>query len=235
MRSAEAVAAILAIGLAVSVSVNVLQNNLNAQLCANISYYNKPLVLDSYSIAEDAISLVLWNQGADEIHLIPICNINGWKPNSFNQSASTVPPDGTVVVTINGPIECNNATYDIDMPYYIGSNDYPLNITQFTFTATIPHGAVVYEPAVTAEQAIAAGREFLDTRNVTTGQMLSMSLTVLEPNNYWHGMFGIPNDAQLGFQHCWIIKFEKACCPGHFFQVFVNCETGDVIGGIQCR
>ena len=235
MRAVEAFAVLLLIGLSISVAVNFRQYDSTRELESRLSSYDRPLALETYTITEDAITLTLWNQGTSEVHLNPLCNVNGWRASSFNQNSLTVPPSGTVVLTINGPIECNNATYNIVMPYYNGTNDRPQDIANFAFSTTIPRGTVVYEPPVASEQAIATGRDFLDAQNYTTGQVLSTGLSVLEPNDYWHGMFGIPNDAQPGFQHCWIIQFEKACCPGHFYEVFINSETGNVIGGTQCR
>jgi len=228
MKPAEMLAVLLAVGLVASLSVNILQSNLNNQLLASLSEYNKPLVLSSYSMTDEVITLVLWNQGADQASLINICDVNGWPTSALNLSAPMVPPNCTATVTIFGPIECRNATYDIRIPYHSGSDDYILKVI-------LPRGEVVYEPAIPLAQAIAAGREFLDSWNYTTGQVLSTALTVLQSNNYFHNIFGIENNAQPGFQHCWAIKFEKACCPGHLYEVFVNSETGEVIGGIQCK
>ncbi len=226
MKFVEAVAVLLAIGLMASVAINIWQHDSAQQLAASLSPFNEPLVLDNYSITEDAITLVFWNREVASVQLSHECEGNGWNPTSFSQSASVVPPNGTVTITVDGPIECHNASYEIRFHYQCGSGE-------FIFERTIPRGNITYEPAVTLDQAIAIGREFLDSRNFTTGAA-GGSLAVMEPNDYWHSWFGIPNGAQPGFQHCWRITYEKACCPGHYFLLWVNSETGEVIGGSQC-
>ncbi len=226
MKGIETAKLLLAIGLVISVSANIWLYNSNQQLSASLSGYSEPLVLDSYSITEAAITIMFWNQGTDTVEIIGECEVNDWNPSSFNWSARTVPPNGTVSVTVNGPIMCQNASYKIKFYYYDSNGEY-------VFRTRIPRGTIIYEPAITLEQAMAIGREFLDSRNYMTGNAGGV-LTVLEPNNYWHSMFGIENTAQPGFQHCWYVTFEKGGMPGHYFWLFVNSESGEVIGGIQC-
>ncbi len=229
MKLIESVAVLLAIGLVASIAINIWQYDTTQQLAVSLSLFDEPLVLDSYAITEDAITIVLWNRGASPVLLSHECEVNGWNPASFNQSASVVPPNGTVVFIIDGPILTQNASYGIRFHYQCDSEWHIFE------TRLPPYATITYAPIVTLEQATSTGREFLDSRNYTTGQVLSADLTILEPNDYWHGMFGIPNNAESGFQHCWRIMFEKACCPGHFYLLFINSETGEVIGGTQCR
>jgi len=38
-----------------------------------------------------------------------------------------------------------------------------------------------------------------------------------------------------GLRLCWIIRFEQAYRPGHFFEVWIDAYTSEVIGGTQCK
>jgi len=221
-------AAILAIGLVASIAINIWQYDSAQQLAASLSPFNEPLVLDSYAITEDAIIMVLRNRGVSPVLLGHGCEVNGRNPASFNQSASTVSPNGTVVFAVDGPILTQNASYGMRLHYQCDSGWHVFE------TRLPPYTAITYEPIITPGQATSTGREFLDSRNYTTGVVLSANLTVLQPDDYWHSLFGIQNNAQPGYQHCWGIMFEKACCPGHFYLLLINSETGEVIGGSQC-
>jgi hypothetical protein len=98
----------------------------------------------------------------------------------------------------------------------------------------------VFSPPVQVAQigslfaAVERGRSFLDDNNLTTGQVLSTALEVREPNFYWSIVMGMekPNTAEPRLM--WIIRFEQANRPGHFFEVWVA-ERGMILGGAQCK
>jgi hypothetical protein len=97
-------------------------------------------------------------------------------------------------------------------------------------------------PTITEQQAVDLGREFLDeiVGEGRTGKVLSIKL--LEASEipdgylyYWHNLAGLEEPDVSGLKLCWLIRFEQAHRPGHFFDVLVNAHTGQVIGGMQCR
>ncbi len=69
------------------------------------------------------------------------------------------------------------------------------------------------------------------------GDLLQVKLEVKDPNYYW---YGYPWEGEVDRPEgestlCWIIRFEKAMRPGHLFEVWVDADSLDVVGGMQCR
>jgi hypothetical protein len=104
---------------------------------------------------------------------------------------------------------------------------------------TVSRSIQVFSPPVPVSQivslfaAVERGRSFLDDNNHTTGRILSTALEVREPNFYWSTAMGMekPNSAEPRLM--WIIRFEQANRPGHFFEVWVA-ERGMILGGNEC-
>ena len=98
----------------------------------------------------------------------------------------------------------------------------------------------VFSPPVQTGQigslfaAVERGRSFLDDNNHTTGRVLSTALEVREPNFYWSVAYGMERPNITEARLMWIIRFEQANRPGHFFEVWVA-EGGMILGGSQCR
>ncbi len=87
-------------------------------------------------------------------------------------------------------------------------------------------------------EAVKIGRQFLDDRGYATGRILSSRLEEKEPNFYWHNLFEIKSQERpdiKGLRRCWVIRFEQAKRPGHFFEVWIDAAELLVIGGAQCR
>jgi hypothetical protein len=87
-------------------------------------------------------------------------------------------------------------------------------------------------------EAVKIGRQFLDDRGYATGRILSSRLEEREPNYYWHDVFEIKSPERpdiKGLRRCWVIRFEQAKRPGHFFEVWIDAAEHLVIGGAQCR
>lgn len=57
------------------------------------------------------------------------------------------------------------------------------------------------------------------------------------PNDYWYQLIAGDSDGDSGGGEvkCWILRFEKAKRPGHWFEVWIDPRTGDILGGVQCR
>jgi len=88
---------------------------------------------------------------------------------------------------------------------------------------------------ISDQQAIATGKSFLNGIGYITGQVLSTELKEKLPNFYWHDLAGLEKPDTQGLTLCWVVRFEQACRPGHYFEVWIEAYTGVVVGGMQCR
>lgn len=84
-------------------------------------------------------------------------------------------------------------------------------------------------------EVIQIGRRFLDERGYTTGKIMSSRLEEKEPNFYWDYALNFERPDIRGLRSCWVIRFEQAKRPGHFFEVWIDASEYLVIGGDQCR
>lgn len=96
------------------------------------------------------------------------------------------------------------------------------------------------KPTISEQVAIGIGREFLENIDCQTGEVLSTDLVhVTEvPDGYWyywHQLVGLETPDIPEPEWCWMVRFEKALWPGHYFEVLVDAQTGIIIGGMQCR
>ncbi|MBS7646680.1 MAG: hypothetical protein QXD34_01055 [Candidatus Bathyarchaeia archaeon] len=93
----------------------------------------------------------------------------------------------------------------------------------------------VYVIKISEQQAIVIGKNFLNSIGCIVGPVLSANLEEKVPNFYWHDLaeLGKPNITEPRL--CWVIKFEQAYRPGHFFEVWLDAYTGEILGGQQCR
>lgn len=84
-------------------------------------------------------------------------------------------------------------------------------------------------------EVIKVGKRFLDERGHTTGRILSSKLEEREPNFYWDYALKFERPDIRGLRSCWVIRFEQADRPGHFFEVWIDASEHLVVGGMQCR
>lgn len=114
---------------------------------------------------------------------------------------------------------------------------------KFTITMTIVIGCIAtFQVLMSArrfdpyeKKAIEIGRDFLDGNGFKTGKILSIKLEEVEPNFYWNYALKFEKPDIYGLRSCWVIRFEQAKRPGHFFEVWVDASEYLVIGGDQCR
>jgi len=101
----------------------------------------------------------------------------------------------------------------------------------------IPCGVGEKQVSITEEQAIETGRVFLDSRNYTTGNVLSVTLEEMNPHYYfyWHELFGLERPDVGDTELSWFVEFEQAENAGHWFLVCVAAHAGEIVGGSQCR
>jgi hypothetical protein len=93
----------------------------------------------------------------------------------------------------------------------------------------------IQQAMISEQQAIYIGGDFLDGIGYTTGKVLFTKLEEKNPNFYWHDLAELEKPDMQGLRLCWIIRFEQAYRPGHFFEVWIDAYTGEVMGGMQCR
>jgi len=93
----------------------------------------------------------------------------------------------------------------------------------------------IQQAMMSEQQAIDMGKVFLDDIGCTTGKVLFTGLEEKTPNFYWHDLAGLEKPDVQGLKLCWVIRFEQAFRPGHFFEVWIDAYTGELVGGTQCK
>ena len=101
------------------------------------------------------------------------------------------------------------------------------------------------------KQAIEIGRFFLDGVGRKTGRVLFIKNEEKEPNFYWD--IALKSDVEWDrldiwdrmlkwdrpdireTRPCWVIRFEQAKRPGHFYEVWLDASEYIVVGGTSCR
>ena len=99
--------------------------------------------------------------------------------------------------------------------------------------------------------AIQIGRDFLDGVGRKTGKVLFIQHEEKEPNFYWD--IALKSDVEWDrldiwdrmlkwdrpelreIRPCWVIRFEQAKRPGHFYEVWLDASEHIVVGGTSCR
>ncbi len=99
--------------------------------------------------------------------------------------------------------------------------------------------------------AIQIGRDFLDGVGRKTGKVLFIKHEEKEPNFYWDiapqsdvvwdrldiwdRMLKWDRPEIRETRPCWVIRFEQAKRPEHFYEVWLDASEYFVVGGGQCR
>ena len=133
--------------------------------------------------------------------------------------------------------------------FYLGNKgsylySYELDIVPLTWTF-FPKYVTPSE-----KQAIEIGRDFLDGVGRKTGKVLFIKYEEREPNFYWDMLnsdveWDRPDiwDRMLKWDRpeiretrpCWVIRFEQAKRPGHFYEVWLDASEYVVVGGSSCK
>jgi len=100
-------------------------------------------------------------------------------------------------------------------------------------------------------KAIEIGRYFLDGVGRKTGRVLFIKHEEKEPNFYWD--IALKSDVEWDrldiwdrmlkwdrpeireTRPCWVIRFEQAKRPGHFYEVWLDASEHIVVGGSSCK
>jgi uncharacterized protein YcfL len=88
------------------------------------------------------------------------------------------------------------------------------------------------------EQSIEIGREFFADIGLQTGKILSVSTINEVPAGYllyWHSAKGLEIPDIPEPELCWVARFEQGSNPGHFWEILIDVNTGEVVGGMSCR
>ncbi len=119
-------------------------------------------------------------------------------------------------------IEVEGSAFDI-----VAVNEKRYHMFQVNRTRVLGH--------LSEEEAIHIGRHFLDGKGYKTGKVLSEKLEEKDPNFYWHILTKIDRPDLQGPRFCWVIRFEQAERPGHFFEVWIDATEYFVVGGSSCK
>ena len=90
------------------------------------------------------------------------------------------------------------------------------------------------------EQAIEIAREYSEDIGAQPGKVLSVDLVHRDevPDShlfYWlleHGL-EVPDVPEPAW--CWVVRFEQALRPGHWWEVLIDADTAEVVGSASCR
>jgi hypothetical protein len=90
------------------------------------------------------------------------------------------------------------------------------------------------------EQAIEIGREYLEGIGRQTGKVLFVDLVHRDevPDGhlfYWQLAHGLEAPDVPEPEWCWIVRFEQALRPGHWWEVLIDADTAEVVGRASCR
>jgi hypothetical protein len=90
------------------------------------------------------------------------------------------------------------------------------------------------------KQAIEVGREYLEDVGRETGKVISVELVHRDevPDGhlfYWQREKGLEVPDVTEPEWCWVVRFEQGLRPGHWFEVLIDLDTGEVTGYASCR
>jgi len=119
-------------------------------------------------------------------------------------------------------IEVEGSAFDV-----VAVNEKRYHLFRVNRTSVLGH--------LSEEEAIHIGRHFLDGKGYKTGKVLSAKLEKKDPNFYWHILTKIDRPDLQGPRFCWVIRFEQAERPGHFFEVWIDATEYFVVGGSSCK
>ncbi|MCB2172796.1 hypothetical protein KQH65_08675 [archaeon] len=97
------------------------------------------------------------------------------------------------------------------------------------------------ESSAEVNEAVDTARAFLELNGVDAGRYLSHEVQQRMPNYYWHKVFKYTNLAHLIYHKvpapCEYVAicFEQEHRPGHFYEVWVELGSNQVVGGDTCR
>jgi len=94
-------------------------------------------------------------------------------------------------------------------------------------------GGGVHDPEV--DEAIRVGQAFLILHDVDVGKVLEASTESVTPNYYWCKKLGMRFPLMPPPRECHMIRYEQARRPGHFYEVWVDVYSMQVVGGDECK
>jgi hypothetical protein len=90
------------------------------------------------------------------------------------------------------------------------------------------------------EQAIEVGRGFFEDIGLQPGRVLSIGLVHIDevPAGYlfyWLSARGLDIPDISETESCWLIRFENGYLPGHWWEVLIDMNKNEIVGGMSCR
>ena len=86
---------------------------------------------------------------------------------------------------------------------------------------------------ISEDEAVRIGRDFLDGIDYMTGTVLRTRLEEENPNFYWHDLAKLEKPDIQGPRLCWLVTFGQGLKLGYFFEVWIDADTGEAVGGAQ--
>jgi hypothetical protein len=84
-------------------------------------------------------------------------------------------------------------------------------------------------------RAVYVGRGFLLGHGVGVGRVLGVTTETGDPNYYWHTVFGLDRPGSSPPTAYYVVRYQQAERPGHYYEVWVSVDSLAVVGGGQCR
>jgi len=94
-------------------------------------------------------------------------------------------------------------------------------------------GGGVHSPEV--DEATRVGRAFLILHDVDVGKVLESLTESNTPNYYWRKKLGMRFPLMPPPREFYVIRYEQARRLGHYYEVWVDVDSMQVVGGGECR
>lgn len=82
--------------------------------------------------------------------------------------------------------------------------------------------------------SVQIGKDYLESINRSVGTIESLTYEEKMPNYYWHEDIEIELELYKS-RVCWVIRFETVKPIGCYYEVWVDAETNEIVGGDQSR
>ena len=84
------------------------------------------------------------------------------------------------------------------------------------------------------------GEEFLEDIDLQTGKALSIGLVHIDEVSasylfYWRSAKGLEIPDMPRPDWCWVVRFENGYLPRHWWDILIDINTNEIVGGMSCR
>ncbi len=85
------------------------------------------------------------------------------------------------------------------------------------------------------DEAVNIAKTFLLLNRLDVGKYIQHTIDYGVPNYFWHNNLGIKHPRLPSPCEYLVIRFEQADRPGHYYEVWVDPETNQIVGGDECK